>query len=183
MKIETKRLILREWKQSDTADLVDGLDNIKVSKWLVFVPHPYTKKDAKKWIDKCIKDDKKGDKRDAYEFAVELKSEKKVIGGVSISKINKFQGTACGGIWINSKYQKQGYGAESFRAKIDFAFNKLKLRRLDNGFLEGNDASFNMQKKLGFKVEGKRRKGMVCEADGKIKDEYTTGLLKEEWKG
>lgn len=25
-------------------DLVEGLNNLKISKWLVFVPHPYTKK-------------------------------------------------------------------------------------------------------------------------------------------
>ena len=42
--------------------------------------------------------------------------------------------------------------------------------------------NYKMQKKLGYKIEGIRRKAFRCLADGKIKDEYITGLLKEEWK-
>lgn len=38
-----------------------------------------------------------------------------------------------------------------------------------------------MQEKLGYKIEGLRRKAFVCMADGEVKDEYITGLLKEEW--
>jgi RimJ/RimL family protein N-acetyltransferase len=40
-----------------------------------------------------------------------------------------------------------------------------------------------MQRKFGFKIEGLRRKGYKCMADGKLKDEYITALLKEDWKG
>ena len=40
-----------------------------------------------------------------------------------------------------SNYQGHGYGAEAFGEKIRFAFEELKLRRLDNGFFEGNTSS------------------------------------------
>ena len=39
-----------------------------------------------------------------------------------------------------------------------------------------------MQKYFGYKIEGKRRKKYYCMADGELKDEIITGLLKEEWK-
>ena len=182
MKIETKRLVLREWEKEDIKDLIEGLNNYEVSKWLAAVPHPYTKKDAEKWIKYCTENAKKGKERNSYDFAIELKSERKVIGGTSLDKINRFQGTAGGGIWINAKYHGQGYGTEAFGERIKFAFNKLKLRRLENGFLKGNASSFKMQKKFGYKIEGRGRKAFRCMADGKIKDEYVTGLLKEEWK-
>lgn len=181
IKLETKRLILREWIKKDVEDLIEGLNNIEVSKWLAFVLYPYTKDDAEKWIEFCVENAKKGENR-SYDLAVELKSEKKVIGGVSLDKINKFQGTAGGGIWINAKYHGQGYGTEAFGKRIDFAFNKLELRRLENGFLDGNPSSFKMQEKFGYKIEGMRRKAFRCMADGEIKDEYITGLLKDEWK-
>ena len=103
MRLETKRLILREWSKRDVNDIVEGLNDLEVTKWLAFAPYPYTKKDAEEWINYCIKSAKKGKNRDSYEFAIELKSEKKVIGGISLSRINKFQGTAGGGIWINAK--------------------------------------------------------------------------------
>jgi len=181
MTLETKRLILREWNEDDVEDLIEGLNNIEVSKWLAFVPYPYTKKDAEKWIRFCIENAKKGIDRTSYDLAVVLKSEEKVIGGISLDKINKFQGTAGGGIWINAKYHGQGYGTEAFGKRIDFAFNDLKLRRLENGFLEGNSSSLKMQEKFGYKIEGMRRKAFRCMADGEIKDEYITGLLKDEW--
>ncbi|HII14737.1 MAG TPA: GNAT family N-acetyltransferase [Nanoarchaeota archaeon] len=182
MKIETKRLILREWNKKDAGDLVEGLNNLEVTKWLTFAPYPYTKKDAKEWINYCIKLSKKGSKRESYEFAIELKSGKKVIGGVSLNKINRFQGTAGGGIWLNKNYQDKGYGSEAFGVRLNFAFNQLKLRRIENGFLKGNKSSFKMLKRLGYKLEGMKREAFRCKADGKLKDEYIMGLLRKEWK-
>lgn len=179
MELETKRLILREWKRKDIEDLMEGLNNIDVSKWLALVPYPYTMKDAENWIEYCIK---RVERRNSYEFAIELKSENKVIGGVSLKKINEFHGTAGGGIWLNATYHNQGYGTEAFGKRIEFAFIKINLRRLENGFFEGNLSSSKMQEKLGYVIEGKRRKAFRCMADGEFKDEYITGLLKEEWK-
>ncbi len=181
MKLETKRLILREWRKTDVKDITEGLNNIEVTKWLAFAAYPYTKKDAEEWINYCIKSTK-NKKRDSYDFAIELKSEKKVIGGISLDKINKFHGTAGGGIWLNTKYHGRGYGTEAWGARLEFAFDKLKLRRIEDGFFRGNSSSFRMQKKFGFKIEGMRRKRYRCKADGKLKDEYITALLKEEWK-
>ena len=180
MKLETERLILRPWQREDIDDLIEGLNNIKVSQWLVTVPYPYTAEDAERWIRFCQEIAKKKEP-DGYEFAVELKSEAKVIGGVTLKRVNHFQGTAGGGIWLNEKYHGSGYGTEAYGERIRFAFEDLKLRRLENGYLEGNHASLKMQEKFGYRVEGKRRKGFLCMADGKLKDEYITGLLKEEW--
>lgn len=182
MKLETKRLIIREWRKSDIKDIIEGMNNISVSKWLAFVPYPYTKKEAEKWVKYCTKKAKKRKGRNIYEFAIELKSEKKVIGGVSLTHINTFQGTAKGGIWLNAKYQGYGYGSEAFGEKTRFAFEELGLRRLENGFFKGNTASFNMQKKFGYKLEGMKRKAYHCLADGKLKDEYITGLLRKDWR-
>ncbi len=181
MKLETNRLILRDWTLKDINDLVEGLNDTEVAKWLAFVPHPYTIADAEKWIQYCITNSNNEAERSAYHLAIELKSEQKVIGGVSIDKINNYQGTAGGGIWLNHKYHGLGYGSEAFGKRIEFAFEELKLRRLENGFFKGNDSSFKLQEKFGYKVEGVKRKALICMANGKIMDEYITGLLKEDW--
>ena len=39
-----------------------------------------------------------------------------------------------------------------------------------------------MQERFGYKIEGLKRKRYKCMADGKLKDEHITGLLKEEFK-
>ncbi|MBT2564688.1 GNAT family N-acetyltransferase [Pedobacter sp. ISL-68] len=181
MRLETNRLVLREWTFKDINDLVEGLNNIEVAQWLALIPHPYTIIDAEKWIQYCTKNSNEEKLVEAYHFAIELKSTQKVIGGISVDKINRYHGSAGGGIWINTKYHGLGYGSEAFGKRIEFAFEELKLRRLDNGYFKGNESSYKLQEKFGYKVEGIRRKAFVCMANGEIMDEYLTGLLKEEW--
>ncbi len=182
MYLETERLLIREWNTNDLNDLVEGLANLEVSKWLAMIPHPYTIKDGKEWINRCIQSARKNERPTSYHWAIELKATKKVIGGMSLEKINYNQGIAGGGgIWINGYYQGQGFAGEAFEARIRFAFEELGLRKLENGFFKGNTPSLKMQERLGYKVEGLRRQGFISLATGKIHDEYITGLLKEEW--
>ena len=155
-------------------DLVEGLNNINVSKWLAFVPYPYTLDDAKDYIKKSIE-------TNAYNFAIVLKSENKVIGATQLTNISLTHKIAGGGIWINEKYHGFGYGTEAWGARIKYAFNVLNLRRLENGYFKGNTASLKMQTKFGYKFEGIRRQKFKSMSTGNFEDEYITGLLKEEW--
>ena len=109
MKIETKRLILRPLKISDAKDTVEGLNNLNVTKWLFVVSHPYTLKDAKSWVNYVQKKFKKVNK-DEYPFGIELKKEKKVIGGISLD-IKGHKATV--GYWVNEKYWGKGYCSEA----------------------------------------------------------------------
>lgn len=177
MIIESKRIILRTWQDEDINDLVEGLNNINVSKWMAGVPYPYTENDAKDFINQVQKQDTSLN----ILLAIVLKEENKVIGGTEITNINKKDGTAGGGIWLNEKYQKNGYGTEAFYAKIKFAFEQLGLRRMENGYFPKNHSSERMQKKLGYKDEGIRRKKFLCLATNEYVDECITGLLREEF--
>lgn len=182
VRLTTARLALRDWTPADITDLIEGLSDLRVSQWLAFVPHPYTQADAERWLAYCAQLPEQGAERENYEFAIELASAQKVIGGVSLTRVSRLHGTAGGGIWINARYQGHGYGSEAFGEKIRFAFVELQLRRLENGFFKGNDASFAMQQRFGYQLEGERRQAYRCMADGSLKDECITGLLKAEWK-
>jgi len=181
MRLECERVVLRGFSEGDVDDLVEGLNDLEVARWLAFVPHPYTRADAEGWVRFCLDSERAG-REDAYQFAIELKSEGKVIGGVTLDRISRVHGTAGGGIWINARYQGKGYGTEAFGERIRFAFEDLKLRRLDNGFFANNPASLAMQEKFGYRVEGMLRQAFRCLADGQLKDEILTGLLVEEWR-
>lgn len=172
--IETDRLLLRQFTLDDADDIVEGLNNFNVAKWMAYAPYPYGKKDAIEFITKAIE-------TKAYTFAVVLKSENKVIGCTQLRNIDLVQGTAGGGIWINENYHGKGYGSEAWGARIKYAFEVLGLRRLENGFFEGNEKSWAMQKKFGYKQEGIRRKKYIPLSTGVPTDEVITGLLKEEW--
>ena len=177
MKIESKRIILRKWEDGDVEDIVDGLNNIEVAKWMAGVPYPYTENDAKQFIEHT----KGQDENVRISLAIVLKANNKVIGSIEIRNINKKDGTASGGIWLNEKYQKNGYGTEAFSTRNKYCFEILKLRRIENGYFRGNEKSRRMQLKLGYKDEGIRRKKFLCLATNEYVDECITGLLKEEF--
>ncbi|HQV64929.1 MAG TPA: GNAT family protein [Candidatus Paceibacterota bacterium] len=179
MELKTKRLILRKAKKSDWKDIMEGARDLNVSKNMTTVPHPYEKEDANWFINDSIK---KWNKKTGYSFFIELKSERKVIGVMTIGGINEFTGTATTGSWINKKYWKQGYMTEAKIAVNDFAFNKLGLRRLNSSVFRDNKASNATQLKMGYKLEGTSRKAVKTKSTGKIHDINIYGLLKEDWK-
>ena len=177
MIIESKGLILREWEYSDIDDLVEGLNNINVSKWMASIPFPYTENDALSFIRHA----KQQDKEHHIYLAIVLKENNKVIGGTEIRNIDRRNGLAGGGIWLNEGYQKNGYGTEAFCIRNRYIFNELNLRRIENGYFKDNEKSHKMQLKLGYKDEGIRRKKFLCMATNEYVDECITGLLKEEF--
>ena len=165
----------------DAKDLIENINNLKVSKWLLVVPYPYKMKDAKWYINHCAKKAKEK-KKTGYGFSIELKSEKKIIGGCGVSNINYESGIADLGYWLGEKYWKQGIITEAVNELIKFSFQKLKLRRLQIPVFSDNSASNAVAKKLGFTFEGTLRKVAISKATGKLHDENMWSLLKEEWK-
>ncbi len=177
--IETSRLTLRAWRDEDVKQLTLGLNDLSVAKWLAFVPHPYSTSHAENWIKRCQDISNASGQPVTYEFAVELRSERRVIGGVSLNKIDWNAKTAGGGIWIASPYHGRGYGREVFEAKIRFAFYELGLTKLVNGYFDGNENSWAMQRKLGYRHMGERP--ARCMADGRQTTEHVTTLRRSDW--
>jgi len=180
MRLKTQRLILRSPAKKDIKDLVEGLNNLEVSRTFGAVPHPYTTRDALRWINKCSKEFRKKEK-ESYQFGIELKSERKLIGGVGLDHIDYFNGAASIGYWVNKEYWKQGIISEAMKPVINLAFNKLKLRRIYLYAHVPNKPSNNVAKKFGFTLEGTLRKSHKSKATGEIYSANMYGLLKEDW--
>lgn len=183
MKLKTERLILRNPVINDVEDLVEGLNDIQISESLGFIPHPYTKKDALEWIEKNLdRENEKEGLRKEYDFAIELKSEKKLVGVVMLDSVDYFHGSARIGYWVNKNYWEQGIVTEANRKVLNFAFNKLNLRRVHLSAYVESEASNRVAKKLGFTLEGTLRQSHRTKATGKIHDTNTYGLLREEFQ-
>lgn len=181
MQIKTKRLLLRNIEKKDAKSIVENINNLDVSKWLLVIPYPYKLKDANWWINKAKKQEKEKPRKD-YTLGIALKQENKIIGAIGIHHIEYNQGKAAIGYWLGTKHHNQGYGSEALKAVINFAFNKLKLRRLEAGVYTGNNPSSALLERFGFKKEGLKRESAICMADGKIKDERIYGLLKRGYR-
>jgi ribosomal-protein-alanine N-acetyltransferase len=181
MKLKTQRLVLREPKMSDWKDLVEGLNDRDTSRYLAAVAFPYKEKDAKEWIKHCIKEWKEKEKT-SYHFFIELRSEKKIIGAIDIANYSKQHKTCETGSWINKEYWRKGYIMEAKIAVNEFAFNRLKVRKMETGVYKENTASNKAQTSIGYKYEGCKLKHHIAKSTGKIHDENFYGLMKEDWK-
>lgn len=179
MEIKNKRIKLREINKKDKEDIIETLDNLNVSKWLLVFPHPFKPEDAEKTINKAIKNSKEKPRK-TYNLGIELKE--KLIGGIGLVNINFEQKTAGIMYWLGEEFQKKGYGTEALESILNFAFNDLKLRKVTAEVYPGNNPSTKLLEKFNFKKEGYLRKSKICKADGKIKDSIYYGLLKEEYK-
>jgi RimJ/RimL family protein N-acetyltransferase len=92
--------------------------------------------------------------------------------------------------WINRKaeisilllpaYHRLGIGHKVLSRMLQFAFNTLNFYRLEAEIIEGNVASIQLFKKLGFVQEGVLRKAKYI--DGIYYDILRLGLLKEEYE-
>jgi RimJ/RimL family protein N-acetyltransferase len=158
-----------------------NINNINVYSYLLVVPHPYSLKDAKWWINKCQKAMKEKPRK-SYELGIELKKEKGMIGCVTLAKVDKYQGIAMLGYWLAEPYWRQGIMYEAAMKILDFGFNKLKLRRIDVDAFVENKGSNGLIRKLGFNYEGVRRKRNRAKSTGNIHDDNIYGLLREDYK-
>jgi RimJ/RimL family protein N-acetyltransferase len=172
MRIVTKRLILRPPTLKDAADIVENVNNLKVSRYLALVPYPYSMKDARFFI--------KLSQKDPHNFGIALKQTGKVIGMIGLSNLNEFVKRAEVGYWLGKKYWRQGIVTEALQAIVKYSFRKLKLVRLQAGTAVENKASAKLLKKVGFKKEGLRRKAMRAKSTGKWHDTYAFGLLRSD---
>ncbi len=179
MKLTTERLILREWGKKDIKDLIENINDKNISQWVTAIPYPYKLKDAKWWADNCNKNKRKKP-RENYDFAIELRNEKKVVGGIGFLEVKDGKGEI--GCWLGKKYWRKNIMSESVVALINFGFNKLKLRKIVWKSFVINKASNALAKKFGFKLEGVLREDCKSIATGKIHDGNIYGLLKKEWK-
>ncbi len=181
MELKTKRLVLRELKESDAQDIADNANNVNVSKYLLIVPYPYSLKDAKDFIKHTASAAKKNP-RTGYELGITLKTEGKVIGIIGLGSVNAFQETGTVGYWLGEKYHRNGYMTEAFGKILDFGFMELNLRKVKVSAFADNTASNRLiRDKMEFKQEGCRIEHLRDKATGTLHDENIYGLLRRDY--
>jgi RimJ/RimL family protein N-acetyltransferase len=74
----------------------------------------------------------------------------------------------------------KGYGLETTKLMIDYAFNTLNLNRIQLHVHVANKRAVNVYKKSGFQTEGTLRQAMFHQ--GKYCDFYVMGILAKDWR-
>jgi RimJ/RimL family protein N-acetyltransferase len=84
------------------------------------------------------------------------------------------------GITIGDReYWGKGYGEDTMRVLLDYAFDHLNMHRVQLGVFETNERAQRLYKKLGFVEEGRDRELIFKE--GRYIDNIRMGILRDEW--
>ncbi len=105
-----------------------------------------------------------------------------LVGQLNISAIGYGSlSSASIGYWIAERAAGHGFTAIAVALATDYAFQTLKLHRIEICIRPENTASLRVVEKLGFRFEGKRR-GYI-HIDGAWRDHVCFALLSEEAPG
>ena len=148
--IETKRLILRPFRQPDLCDFNEYASVPGVGEMAGWKHHETIEK-TQKVLDMFIKEDKT--------FAIVFKKNNKVIGSIGVEKyeledelteFNGYYGRKIGYV-LSKDYWGKGIMPEAVGAVISYLFNDLNLDFLTCAYYDFNNQSKRVQEKCGFK--------------------------------
>ncbi len=169
MVIETKRLVLREYRQEDFEDLCSIITDAETMKYYV---RPYDERGVQRWLDWCI-----GSYRDNGFglWAMELKESGEFIGDCGIS-LQKIDGEILPeiGYHINKKHWRNGYGKEAAAAVRDWLFNNTEYERAYSYMNKENVASYSTAASIGMKK--------IKEYNDGEEDLFVYSISREEWQ-
>jgi [ribosomal protein S5]-alanine N-acetyltransferase len=174
--LETERLLLREFRASDEADLHAAGSDAEVARFVHWGPNKpeQTLEVLSSWLKK-----QRQWPRDSVELGIELKGESRLIGTIRLSITDKNNRTADFGYALNRQYWNRGYTTEATQALIDTAFTRLDMHRVFATCDVRNAASWRVMEKLGMRREGLFRKDILQK--GEWRDTYLYAVLEEKW--
>ena len=174
--LETERLILRSWSENDYLDLHEYASDNRVGPNAGWPAHK-NEEESKKIIEMFMKDD------DSY--AIVLKSENKVIGGIGMHKRTpdeklKYLKQREIGYVLNPKYWGNEYVPEAVKSLIKCGFDKLNLDLIWCGHFDFNIKSKRVVEKCGFNYKFNCDKALEL-LDNKVVNELFYNIFKSEY--
>jgi ribosomal-protein-alanine N-acetyltransferase len=174
--IVTKRLVLRELRDSDASAVSARAGDRRVARYLLQVPSPYPVSLAARWIAGRIEWWDRG--RGVTLAIARREAPDEVLGTASLRTYARDRRAELG-YWLGTDAWGHGFATEAAGALVDFGFRELRLQRIYAQVLEGNAASCRVLEKLGMLDEGVRRRHV--RKGKRLCDITMFGLLRTEW--
>lgn len=147
IRIETERLILREYVAADWKAVHEYASQEKILVYENWGPN--TEADTSKFIEEALKL-KEAIPRVSFELAIILKEENRLIGGCGFRFDLKEDHKGNLGYIINPLYWRTGYAKEATNALIQFVASELGIKTIDATCDVLNVASQAVLKHCGF---------------------------------
>ncbi len=134
-------------------------DHNYLKTWLPFVEFTQKVEDTQLFIQSVVDEDEFH--RKAI-YSIWVKEE--FAGLIGFNEIDWTNKKTELGYWLAENMQGKGVITHCARKLIDYAFNKMKLNRIQIKVAVGNEKSAAIPKRLGFKFEGIERDGEMIES-------------------
>jgi ribosomal-protein-alanine N-acetyltransferase len=104
-----------------------------------------------------------------------------LVGGIGLSNLRRgVSETASVGYWVGEPFARQGFMSAAVPRVLDFAFERLRLHRIEAACLPTNIASQSLLARVGFRREGYARQYLCI--DGKWQDHLLFAILAADWR-
>jgi [ribosomal protein S5]-alanine N-acetyltransferase len=114
----------------------------------------------------------------SYAFLIFRSSDGRLVGGLTLANVRRGVAQAGSlGYWMGLPYIRHGHMTAAVRAVIPFAFNTLRLHRLEAACIPTNTASIRLLENAGFVREGYAREYLCI--NGIWQDHLLYGRLKD----
>ncbi|MDE0538890.1 MAG: GNAT family N-acetyltransferase [Rhodospirillales bacterium] len=174
--LETERLVLRPFADSDLDHLVELIGDADVAAMTSNVPHPYTRADGTAWLERRQSETPEGD--DAT-LAIQLRSGPPLVGSIALWCREKNR-VAEIGYWLGQIYWNRGYMTEAAQGILRYAFDELGYGTVYAWAFTHNLASRRVQEKLGMTLVETRLR--LAPARNREIETTKRRITAEEWR-
>lgn len=175
--LETPRVLLKLMQESDYDHFVPITKDHDI--WKYFTKDLFSEDELKQWVREAIQEMKNGKRAP---FSIFDKDTKTVCGSTSYGNISFFdKRIEIGWTWLGSEYIGTGINRHAKFALLSFAFEVMKMERVEIKTDNLNERAKTALIKIGMKPEGVLRSHMQMHSNRR-RDSIYYSIIKDEWQ-
>lgn len=173
MNLKGEKVLLRAIEKEDMEFLRGMINNSSLEKDIVDWSFPISKVAQEKWYDNQFQN------KNTVRYIIEVNEQP--IGLEILANIDWKNRKATHGIKLcDKKIRGKGYGTDTLKTIMKYAFEELQLNRLYTTILEYNEASMRLHKKCGWEVEGVMKESVF--KNNRYINEVQVSILKTQYE-
>ena len=176
--IESERLILRRFKDSDLDPFVAYRNDPEVARYQSW--DSFDEQEARAFI-REMGSAQPGVPGEWFQFAVEAKEIGGLVGDCALQVDGQEPYRAELGFTLAREHQRKGFASEAVTRLLDYAFEFLELHRIFAIADCRNKPSWTLLERVGLRQEGHFLESVWFK--GEWSDEYLYAVLNDEWLG
>lgn len=176
MRLQGSQIYLRHLDESDAAALADLEEHNRA----FFAPYTTTKSDdfytveAQEHRIEAMLEAQAND--EAYTLGLFEQGSDGLVGLVSLTEVMRGPLQSCWlGYYLDQSRNGRGYTSQAVQLTVTYAFDALKLHRIEAGVMPHNTGSIRVLEKAGFEREGLNRKNVHI--NGKWEDHLHFAII------